>query len=492
MSVAAASETETNRLPRVLGPVAALCVVVGSVIGSGIFLVPAAVADGVPFLGGIVSVWIVGGVLSAAGALTLAELGAMMPHAGGPYVYLRAAYGNLPAFLFGWAEFWVVRAGSMATLAAAFARYCAQIVEAPGGMAPALWQMILAIVAIGVVTAVNVAGTRFGGGLQVAGTALKLGAVSGLILLPWLVGGVDFGRLSPIWPDEIPRSFAKGFLAAMVGVLWAYDGWVNLTPLAEEVRDPERNLPRSLIAGMAILIAVYLTMTVMYHLVLPLDEVRGLAGEKAATKAVAAEYCLRLVGVWGVTAISLVVMGSTFISLNGNALTGPRAYFALARDGLFPASLAQVHRRFGTPAAAILAQSGWAIVLTVAGTALVLTPPPKDGLPTWLLSAWSVLNLKPLYDLLYTYVIFGATLFYVMAIASVFILRARRPDLPRPYHTWGYPYTPILYVVVSILLLVNMLAEAPFESIAGLGLIAAGIPVYQAFYRTERLSTDLE
>src|SRR5208282_1498687 len=218
-----------------------------------------------------------------------------------------------------------------------------------------------------------------------------------------------------------------------------------------------RNIPRSLILGIATLIAVYLGMTLAYHFVLPLSEVAAANKEEGGIEnAVAAVYCRQLLGGAGVAAISLLVMCSTFISLNGNALTGPRAYFAMARDGLLPRSLCRVHPRFRTPANAVLAQGLWATLLTVACTALIVVPPPSVsvGAPGFLLApildAWTKLNQTPLYDLLLTYVIFGANLFYVLAISSVFVLRIKQPDLPRPYRTWGYPYNALLYVAAAV------------------------------------------
>lgn len=484
------STAERVSLPRVLGPVQALCVVVGSVIGSGIFMVPAAVARDVPFIGGIALVWIIGGFFSAAGALTLAELGAMLPRAGGPYVYLRAAYGPVPAFLFGWTEFLVMRTGSMATLAAAFARYFIQLVPSPDGLRTEIWQAAAAIAAIAVVATVNVLGTLLGGRLQVIGTVVKVGGVLGLIALPFLVGGADVSRLAPVRPAAFNTSVLAGMMAAMVGVLWAYDGWLNLTPLAEEVRDPGRNIPRAMILGMAILIALYLGMTLVYHLVLTLPEVASASTERGAEKAVAALYCFKLVGAKGVVAISLLVMVSTFISLNGNALTGPRAYFAMARDGLFPKALCRIHPRFRTPANAVITQALWAILLTVVGTALIISPVPSEGgLPRPIHATWTKLNQTPLYDLLYTYVIFGATIFSMLAIASVFVLRVRLPDRPRPYRTWGYPITPALFVIASLLLLGNMLRQTPTESLAGLLIILLGLPSYRLFRGKPESST---
>jgi len=482
------NDRRSATLPRVLGPVDAFCVVVGCTIGSGIFLVPATVAKNVPFMSGIVLVWVIGGLFSLAGALTLAELGAMLPKAGGLYVFLRVAYGTLPAFLFGWAEFLVVRSGSMATLAAAFARYFAELCPHPTPVRDEVWQAGAATLAISVVTAVNILGTRRGGTLQVFGTVLKVGGVVVLIALPFLLGGGTVANFSPVWPSAAGGSIFTGMMFAMVGVLWAYDGWTNVTPLGEEIRDPGRNIPRSLLLGMAVLIAVYVAMTLAYHYVLPMEGVASAIPEAGhVEQGVAALYCRHLLGWKGVVGISILVMCSTFISLNGNALTGPRAYFAMARDGLFPRGLCRVHKTFQTPANAILVQGVWAIILTVAGTVLIVVPPPAAG-HGWtgpFLAAWKGLNETPLYDLLFTYVIFGANLFYMLAISSVFVLRVRLPDLPRPYRTLGYPLTPLLYVAGALILLGSMLADhkSRLQSVAGLGIILLGLPAYFLFRR---------
>ena len=475
-----------GRLPRTLGPTAALCVVVGSTIGSGIFLVPAVVARDVPSVAGIASLWIVGGLFSMAGALTLAELGAMLPKAGGPYVYLREAYGRLPAFLFGWTEFLVIRAGSVATLASAFAIYASQpqLFPAPRGFDPRLWQAMLAVAAMVAVAAINVIGTRASGMVQIVGTAMKLGALGLMMTLPFALGKADAANLSPMWPKAVDGAFVSGFLAAIVSVLWAYDGWVNAASLAEEMRDPERDVPRSLILGMAILIAVYLGMTLVYHLVLPMDAIASGSDAKGSGREVAAQFCKALVGNSGATAIALVVVGSTLISLNGNALSGPRAYFAMSRDGLFPASLCRVHPRFKTPANAIVAQAVWSILLTVSATAFLLAEPPGEGsMPRFLREAWVAFHRRPIYNVLFTYVIFGGTVFYTLAAASVFVLRRTRPDLPRPYKTWGYPFTPIVYLAASLILIVDMLIHTTVESLAGVGIILAGLPAYLFFSR---------
>ncbi len=462
------------RLPRVLGPWAALSTIVGSVIGSGIFIVPARVAHEVPAIGPIVIAWILGGLFSLAGALTLAELAAMLPHAGGPYVYLKAAFGRLPAFLFGWTEFLVIRSGSVATLAAAFALYASQLWR-PAGLDPRLWQTALAVAAMVTVAGVNILGTRWGGRVQVVGTVLKVGALGTMIALPWLLGRAQTANLAPLWPDASLGwgPLFRGFMVGMVGVLWAYDGWVNTANLAEEIEDPSRSIPRALIGGVLLLIALYLGTTLAYHLVLPMPEIASASTEQGSPRAVSADFCQRLLGEPGLVLIALTVMTSTFISLNGNALSGPRAYFALARDGLFPAWLCRVHPTFKTPAAAIAAQTVWSLTLTLLGTAMTFTARTGPGLPP----------PKPLYDVLYTYVIFGATIFYTLSIVSVFVLRRRQPDLPRPYRTFGYPITPIIFVVGALILLGSMLVETPVESLAGLGIVALGLPAYALFRR---------
>jgi basic amino acid/polyamine antiporter, APA family len=480
----ASPTTASATLPRVLGLTSAYCVVVGSVIGSGIFMVPSAVARDVPSIVPIILVWIIGGIFSTFGALTLAELGAMLPQAGGPYVYLREAYGRLPAFLFGWSEFLINRTGSMATLATAFAAHFALVSSPPRGIRPEVWQAGAAVSAIAIVTIVNVLGTAWGGKLQVLGTVLKVGGVLSLIVLPFLVGGGSVSNLSPLWPKAVDAGLVSGMMAAMVGVLWAYDGWMNLTPLAEEVREPGRNLPRALALGMATLVTLYLAATIAYHYVLPIETIQAVKSGSGLT--VAATYCKALIGERGAYAVAALVMCSTFISLNGNALTGPRAYFAMARDGVFPAGIARVHSRFGTPSNAILAQGGWAIGLIILGTVMILwpAPGPESGVPDALRKAWLKLNETPLYRILYNYVVFGANVFYLFAIVSVFVLRVKRPDLPRPYRTWGYPFTPLVFVGASLYLLWNMPQRERAESLSGLLIILTGVPAYLFFSRS--------
>jgi APA family basic amino acid/polyamine antiporter len=298
-----------------------------------------------------------------------------------------------------------------------------------------------------------------------------------MIVLPFVLGRVHTGYLTPIHPRAIDGAFWGAFATAMVSILWAYDGWVNTTALAEEVREPQKNLPRAMGFGVLLLISLYLAMTLVYHMVLPMDRIASAATKKGSPEVVAALFCRTLFGPPGQIAISALVMVSTLISLNGNSLSGPRAYFALARDGLFPEAMRRVHPRFQTPAVAIASQSVWAIMLTVIGTFLTATPPPS-GLPGWLDTAWAKLHAEPLYDVMYNYVIFGGTLIYLLTITGIFVLRAKHPDWERPYRTWGYPVTPLVFVAAAVLLLGSMLYYNAFQSMAGLAVIGAGVPVY--------------
>ena len=346
-------------------------------------------------------------------------------------------------------------------------------------------------------TTVNVLGTRTGGTLQVLGTILKVGGIGVLMVLPFLLGSGSVANLSPIWPSAMNGSVFTGMMTAMVGVLWAYDGWTNVTPLAEEIRDPGRNIPRSLIMGMAVLIVVYLGMTLAYHYVLPMSAIVSANREAGhVEKAVAASrYCEgRARG----AALSVLYHDPRHVldvhlaewqcaDRPTRLLRDVPRRRVSERPLQGPSPISDTLRPTRSSSQGI-----WAILLTIAGTVLIVVPPPADGnvLPTLITAAWEKLNTKPLYDLLFTYVIFGANVFYLLAISSVFVLRIRRPELPRPYRTLGYPFTPLLYVAAALLLLGNMLADhqSRVESLAGIGIILLGIPAYWFFRQTSQAS----
>jgi APA family basic amino acid/polyamine antiporter len=461
-----------NELARVLGPVAATAVVVGSVIGSGIFLKAPVIAQSLGRSDLILGVWVGCGVISMLGALASAELGAMLPQAGGPYVYLRAAYGPLTAFLWGWVEFWVARTGSTAALAVVFTGRLAQLFEPLAGPENEWARKGVAVAAIVLLVVINVAGARWGGLVQNVVTTIKAATLVALMVLPFVVGQAAWGNLATEAPPQA-ASLSLGIAAAMAAVFWAYDGWGNIGPVAEEVKDPGRNIPIALIGGLVILITLYVGVTIAYHLVLDMTAVQSVARPRF----VADVFCGRLLGDIGSKLAIAAVMCSTFGALNSNVLTGPRVIFAMARDRLFLEPMRRVHPRWRTPINAIVGEMSWACVLVLFADVLA-------GKLGWLLSVLSAgaYEHKPdkdPFDVLTDFVIFGSYIFYTLAVAGVLVLRRKRPDLARPYRTWGYPAVPVLFVLSSAWFLINMFIALPVESVAGLVFIAIGAVAYQ-------------
>lgn len=445
------SRPTSGELPRVLTTFDAVTVVVGSIIGSGIFLKAGQVAAGLNSFALEIAVWLFVGLVTLCGSLALGELAAALPHAGGPYVYLREAYGRAPAFLFGWTEFWVIRTGSLGALACATAIYLDEI--APLGREGQQWTAVAIVLGL---ASINALGARWGAGVQNMTTAIKVLFLLGLITLPWLLGRAETEHLEPVWPQKVDLPLWKALGAALIAVLWPYDGWINIAPVAEEIHAPQTSVPRALAIGMAIVIAVYLGAITSYHLVLPMSEVAG-------SSAVAADVCGVLLGERGRVVAALGVMCSTFGACNANVLTGPRIYFAMARDGLLPPAVRSVHVRFRTPANAIALQAGWAVILILA--AFRWKSSPQD---------------RPIdaFDTLTDLVIFGGSLFYALAVAAVFVLRRQRPELERPYRTWGYPLTPAVYLLAFGAALVSLLVTKWAETAAGMLIILAGAAYY--------------
>jgi APA family basic amino acid/polyamine antiporter len=446
-----------TELKRDLGIWAAVSIVIGTVIGSGIFRVPQTMTQTAGSVSMVFAVWIVGGILTMAGALTYAELASMLPGAGGEYVYLTEAYGPVWGFLYGWTQMWVAKSGSIATLATAFFEYSGNFwpeleqvffrIPLPlgehGAPLNVSYGQIFAIVVILVLAVVNYFGVKAGGNLQVAVTVVKVGLIA-FIIIAGLAHGNTAESHAPVAAPTV-----AGFFAALVAALWAYDGWNNVGMVASEVKDPRRNLPRALIGGSLAVMAIYLLANIAYFLVLSPATVAG-------HKLVAAEMMLRIQGKVGANWVSIAAMISIFAALNGSILTGARVPYAMARDGLFFRPVARVHPKFQTPGISILALSAWSAILVLSGR----------------------------YDQLYTYVIFASWILYAMATASVIVLRRKRPDLSRPYRTLGYPVVPVLFVATAILLEVFTLKQSPRESIAGIVLILLGLPFY--FYWKRR------
>ena len=448
MSSQSAPQEPVHDLPRALGYTGSTAIVIGTIIGSGIFLVPHDVAQQVGSVDALVLVWLIGGALSLAGALSLGELGAANPAAGGLYIYLRDAYGKLFAFLYGWALLLVINSGSLATLAVAFGIYSTTFVP----LSP-LQQKFVAIAVIALLTLVNILGVRKAAAVQTLFTLAKLAGLAtimGAAFFSSHIARVQVGHSLPV-----PQTTASSFGVAMIGVLWAYEGWHMLSFAAGEVKNASRVLPRSYLVGTAVVVAVYLGANLAYLRVLPLPAL-------ASHQRVAAQTMEILAGPRGATFVSALILCSIFGAINGTVLGGPRAYFAMARDGLMFPAVGRVHPRYATPAAALLIQGGWSILLASSGT----------------------------YKQLYTYVIFTGWLFYAAATFAVVILRRKRPAMARPYRVWGYPVVPIAFSAAAITIVGNALVRSPSESGIGLALVLLGVPIFLIWKRTAKEVTN--
>ena len=419
---------------------------VGAVIGSGIFIVPALVLrasnGSVPVA---TSVWLLAGVLSLLGALSYAELAAMNPEAGGLYTYLRDAYGNFPAFLYGWTLFVLAGSGSVATLAVAFSNYLQELV-AIGPLA----SRVVSIAMIIVLCAINVRGTRQSADLQNWTTALKAGPLFLLSVYLLFVGSGLGGEAAPA-TTATHASMISGLLTAMIGVLWAYEGWQYVTFVAGEVIEPQRTFPRGLIAGTAVLVLLYCLASVAYVAALGVE--RAMGSERIAADAVSATL-----GSAAAKLIAVAILISMFSAANSIVLTTPRVFFAMARDGVFFRQLAHVHARFGTPAVAVCAMSVISAILAASGT----------------------------FEQLLTYVVFTSWIFYALGALSVFVLRRKKPLAQRPFRVPGYPLTPILFVVSAAIIVINAIITQPTRAAVGLGLVLLGAPVFFVWSRRRR------
>jgi amino acid transporter len=476
-----------SSLLRVLGPWTATAVVVGTVIGSGVFKKPQAVTTNVPEFGPAMLVWVLGGVLALLGALTLSEVSVLYPRAGGNYVFLREAYGRLAGFLWGWVEFWIIRSSSIAALAVIFTEsfhaVLKQVTPADdGGDVLGFWpKQFLTVGVIAALAAVNVRGTRWGGYLQLFLTLVKVASLLAIFALPFVVAGFfsttrppAAENLAPIWPADFAAFKWSAFGAGLVGVLWAYHGWMNIAPVAEEVRNPSRNIPLALIGGVFILITLYLGANLAYYLVLTRAEIVA-----AKDVPVASVFGLALLGPAGATAVSAAIMISVFGALNGNLLVGPRLLYAMGEDGLAPKGLGAVHPRYRTPALAITVLATWASIIVLAAAALT-----RNELPALDIAGVTLdLNLpkgKPLFDVVTDFAMFGAVSFETCAVASVYVFRRRFPpaQVALPYRCVGYPVVPALYIAIMASVLANMFVTQRTEALVGVGFIVVGAAVY--------------
>jgi amino acid transporter len=437
-----------ERLTRRLGLVSAVAVLVGSTIGSGIFRTPATVATRVDDVPLFLAAWIAGGLVALCGALTYAELAACFPRSGGIYVFIREAFGPLPAFLFGWAELLVIRPGAFGAISITAAAYTLRLVgvdpAAPviGDGLPIRAEQLLAAAYVAIVAAVNYRGIHRGAVLQNLSTAFKVAALLALVVLGFALGGGVRSAGAELGVAAGAPVGLSALLLAMVSILWAYDGWADLAFVGGEVRDPQRNLPLALLIGTTTVVVLYLGANLVYLHLIPIERMKG-------AELVAADSAQLLFGAVGVAAVSAAVAVSTFGTLNGSMMTAPRIFYAMAEDRLFPKAIARVDPVTGAPTGAIALSA-------VLGMVFVLVRSFTQLADQFVIGIWP---------------------FYALAVAAVYVLRRRRPDLPRPYRTWGYPVVPAVFLLASLFLLGNYLLSEPMAFLIDVAVIFTGVPV---------------
>ncbi len=431
-------ESTQEELPQTLSLLDATMINVGSMIGSGIFIVPATVALYLDSSLLVIAVWIFGGCISLFGALSIAELGAMMPKDGGQFVYLREAYHPFFGFLYGWTNFAVIMTGSIAAVAVGFATYLGYFIPLN-----ALEIKIIAIGSILFLTTMNSLSVRFGAMFQNIFTFVKIFCLTVMIVLPFVLKGSSLSNFAPIFSGYSAWELTGPLGLALIAVLWAYDGWIEITFVAGEVEDPQKNIPLSLIISTLMVVALYVLVNVACIYILSLANM-------ARSQLVASDAATVILGAAGASVVALAVMISMIGANNGFIFTGARIYYAMAREGLFFRSVANVHPELRTPHISLIAQGIWACALVLTGT----------------------------FEQLFTYVVFASWLFYALSCGAVIILRKKFSDRPRPYTAWGYPFSPIAFILFSLYLVVNTIIEDPRDALVGLGIIFSGTPLY--------------
>jgi APA family basic amino acid/polyamine antiporter len=461
----AADSAERPGLVRDLSLLDATTLIVGSVIGSGIFVAPSIMAGYVQTPGLLLGLWVIGGILTLFGALAYGELAAALPRAGGQYVFLKEAFSPLWGFLYGWTFLLAINTGFIAAVSVAFAKYLGVFVPAVGegtvlfavGRYPFTTAQAVGLVVVGALTWINITGLRTGATVQNVFTIAKVAAVAALVVLAVTSGRGSAGHFRPLagvalGPEGLEIGLFAALGVAMSKALFAYDAWNSVTFAAEEMRDPEKNLPRALVLGTLGIMAVYCAAVAVYLYMVPIQEMYAVKDNR-----IAAEAAQRMIGPAGAAFIAVAIMISTFGCVNGLILAGARVLFAMGRDRLFFRRVAEVHPTYRTPAAALLLQGAVAAVLTLTGT----------------------------YSDLLTLTAFASLLFNTLTVVGLFVLRRRRPDLPRPYKAWGYPVVPTIYILVSVFFLWNILVGDPRNSGMGLALAALGLPAY-AYWSRQR------
>lgn len=440
----------SKELVRGLTLVDAASIVVGSIIGTGVFLKTSTMSSLVGTPGMVLIIWVVAGLLSLAGALAYAELGTMMPDAGGEYVYLKKGYGDLWAFLYGWMRFWIGSPGTIAAYAVGAMTFMSGAVDLSmvGGKTPA------AVIIIILFSSINCLSVAFTGRIQSIMTGLKLFMIIGLSLAIFFMSGGSVEHLTQTSSEYNGWNGWAAFGSATLAALWAYDGWNNLPMVAGEIKDPQKNIPLALGLGMLTIFAIYFVANIAYFYALPFAEILT-SNSDAYPDAlpVATKAAMTFMGTSGVTILSAAFVFSALGAMNGSIMTGARVPYAMAKDGLFFKKLANVNEASLVPVVSIIVQGVVSMLLAISGT----------------------------FDQLTNYVVFSSWIFYAMVTGVVFVLRRREPNTPRSYKTFGYPFVPIIFIVLAVLLLINTVIESPKESSIGLAFILAGVPVYFIF-----------
>ncbi|MFN0178468.1 MAG: amino acid permease [Gemmatimonadales bacterium] len=439
---------QSERLPRTVGLFSAIAVIVGTTIGSGIFRVPATVAGRLGEPGPMMLAWVLGGALALFGALTLAELAAMSPRSGGIFAYLEEAFGPVPAFLFGWSQLSVIRASALGGISTIFAEYLGYFVPLGGRFTvPVLgWELggvnLAAAATILVVALINYLGVKYAARVMGVATIAKYAGMVGLVLLAFAVGEGSWGNFT----DSGRTAFSISMVAsALVSIMWAYDGWADLSFIGGEIKNPGKNFPLALIIGTILIIFIYLLLNAAYIYLVPVPEMAG----QRLIAATAAER-IPLLGGAGAAVVSAIVMISCFGTLNGSMLTNPRIFFAMADRGLFFKGVARVSPKFQTPSVAI-----W--LAAALGCGYVLFNDFQQLADRFVLGIWP---------------------FYIMAILGVFVLRRKAPDAVRPYRTIGYPVVPIVFLLAAVGMVINALITDPVNTGVTFGILLAGLPLY--------------
>ena len=446
-----------ERLTRRLGLWSAVAVLVGSTIGSGIFRTPAGVAQRVDDVPLFLLAWVLGGAVVLCGALTYSELAAAFPRSGGVYVFVRESFGPLPAFLFAWAELWIIRPGAFGAIGITASAYTLRTLGFdPAGVALAAGpldiraEQLLGACYIVLVGAVNYMGIHRGAILQNLSTVFKVGALALLVVLGFALGTPAGMPEGGIFAQRAAVGISP-FLLAMVAILWAYDGWADLAFVGGEVKDPQRTLPRALLIGTATVVVLYLAANLVYLYLIPIQQMKG-------AELVAADVARLVIGPAGVVVVSAAIAVSTFGTLNGSMMTAPRIFFAAAEDGLFPRAIARVDPRTHAPTAAV-------VLMTVMGVIFILIRTFTELADQFIIGIWP---------------------FYALAVAGVFVLRRKRPDLERPYRTWGFPVVPLLFLAGALFLLGNYLFAETRAFLIDIGIILTGLPAYAVLRQWQR------